>query len=113
MTDTFTWPVHASAAGGSDFNLAQVDFGDGYSQVAALGLNPEKNKWDVTISGFRDDLIGVGKPLTFIRDHIGQSFYWTPPLGDEGYYICKGVRPKDEGSGYFTLNMTFEETFAP
>lgn len=113
MTDTFTWRVHATASGGGDLNVAKAQFGDGYAQIAVIGLNPDRQKWDVTVSGFRDDLVGSGKPLDFIKEHAGQSFFWTPPLGEEGLYVCNAYRPQDQGGGYFTLALTFEETFAP
>ena len=108
MTDTFNWRVHATASGGGDFMLTESRFGDGYRQSAPFGLNNEEQKWSVTVSGSIVDEV-----LAFIRAHKGASFFWTPPKGDQGYYICKRYSPSDQGSGYFTLSLEFEQVFFP
>lgn len=111
MTDTFTWRVHSTAAGGGEFTTAKAQFGDGYSQEVALGINNEVQKWNVTVSERASVL--RDEALDFIRDHRGLSFLWTPPLGEEGYYRCKKYQASDQGGAYFTLNMEFEQVFEP
>lgn len=111
MTDKFTWRVHATASGAGDFSTAKAQFGDGYAQESAVGLNPEVQKWNVTVSGFKADLTPV---MTFIRSHVGIAFFWTPPMGVQGKYKCKRYSgPSDQGSGYFTISFDFEQVFTP
>ena len=112
MTDTFVWKVHATAAGGDKFTVAKAQFGDGFSQVVPLGINPVRQEWDVTVSAYKTDIKTI---RDFLRDHIGQSFFWTPPLEDEpGYYRCDdGSQPSDQGGGYWTLSMRFYEAPQP
>ncbi len=108
MTELFTWRVHATAAGGGEFAMFESKFGDGYMQSSPSGLNNEEQKWNVTVSGEPVDAV-----LAFIRAKKGQSFLWTPPKGGQGYYQCKRYTPADQGSGYFTLNMEFEQVYFP
>lgn len=110
MTDTFTYRVHATASGGGEFKVAAAQFGDGYSQRAADGMNNESQKWNVTVEGYRATIDEI---LAFIRDKQGaESFYWTPPLGVEGFYVCKRYNPQDQGGGLFTLALEFEQVFS-
>lgn len=111
MTDTFTWKVHATASGGGDFMVAEAKLGDGYIQSVPLGLNPDVQKWSVTVSDYRAALLAG--PLAFLRAHPGVAFYWTPPLGVQGKYRCKSYKPTNQGGGYWTLAMEFEQGYSP
>jgi phage-related protein len=107
--DTFSWRVHATASGSAEFVVATAQFGDGYSQRQAIGLNNRKEKWSATVSGWRNEMIPV---RDFLRSKQGSiPFYWTPPLGDPGLYVCTRYTPQDQGSGYYTLSMEFEQVF--
>ncbi len=111
MTDTFTWRVHASASGGGDFMVAEAALGDGYKQSVGLGLNPDVQKWSVTLSGFKADVEPV---MAFIRTHAGSPFYWKPPLGVVGLFRCKTYRiDPSEGGMYYKINLEFEQGYAP
>lgn len=110
MTDTFTWRAITETQGGGQFLTARAQFGDGYSQEVALGLNNETQKWTVVVQG--ED---VAPSLAFIRAHKGyQSFYWkskfdaTPQL-----YRCKQWTPTNQGGNVYTMAYEFEQVFAP
>jgi Phage-related protein len=110
MTDKFTWRVTTDSSGQGDFSTAKAQFGDGYSQEVANGLNSETQKWNVTYSNYAPK---VREVLDFIRGHVGVSFLWTPPFGDEGYYRCKSWSATDQGGNYGVLTMQFEQVYAP
>ena len=56
----------------------------------------------------------VDPALAFIRARKGyESFVWTPPKGVAGLYRCKSYTPRDQGGGFFTLTMEFEQVYAP
>jgi phage-related protein len=107
MTDTFTWRVHDTASGGSEFITARTDFGDGYEQEVPLGLMPEKQKWNVTTEAYAAEM--RNSILAFLRAHIGTAFFWTPPMGVQGYYKCRRFNPTPQGAGLWTVAMEFEQ----
>lgn len=111
MTDTFIWRVHSTASGGGRFAVNKTQFGDGFSQVVPQGLNPHTQQWSITVSAYTADIKTI---RDFLVDHIGESFFWKPPLGVTGYYRCdEGYDPVDQGGGYFTLNAKFYEAPPP
>ena len=112
MTETFTWKSEVGGTSGSgEFKMATAQFGDGYSQDASIGLNPERQKWPVSVSGFRAQLQPV---VDFVRDHSGSTpFYWTPPFGVQGYYKCKTWNLSPNGGDHWTLQLEFEQTYIP
>lgn len=111
MTDTFVWKVLATASGGGEFRVSKAQFGDGYAQEAAYGLNNEVQKWNVTAEGYTTQ---ISAPLAFIRAKAGgEAFYWTPPLGVQGYYRCKSYSINKTGGDHYTMSLVFEQAFYP
>lgn len=111
MTDTFTWGTH-DTSGGGDFTINEAKFGDGYTQSVAIGINAEVQRWSVSTNAYeaemRDDIVA------FLRSHKGVVFYWTPPLGVQGYYVCKdGWKSNYQGGGLWVISLTFEQRFMP
>jgi phage-related protein len=115
MTDTFTWKVTTAASGTGDFAVRESKFGDGYSQIVPAGINNEAQTWNVELIGRdRAGNYGVRDPLAFLRARKGgTSFFWKPPLGVQGYYVCKGYGIRDVGGGLFSLTAKFEQVFYP
>lgn len=111
MADVFTWCVRTEITGTGDFLVKEARFGDGYRQTSADGLNNESQQWPISLVG-REPKIRAA--LDFLRARKGGvSFLWTPPLGDQGYYLCKTYSATPHGNGVFTLTATFEQTFQP
>lgn len=114
MTDTFTWRRYvAEPSGETTFSVAKAQYGDGYSQTAAAGLNNALETWTLDFEGHRvaDDL---GPIETFLRAHAGAtSFYWSPPNGVQGFYRCTALKRTDLGDGWMRLSVTFEQNFQP
>ena len=112
MTETFTWKAEVGGTSGSgEFKVGTAQFGDGYRQDSNIGLNPERQKWPVAVSGFRAQLQPI---VDFVREHSGaMPFYWTPPFGVLGYYKCKTWGLSPNGGDHWTLTMEFEQTYIP
>lgn len=111
MADLFTWQGQLGAQGSADFRVLEAKFGDGYAQVVDDGLNTEVQNWPLSFSGKEAYVQPI---LAFLRSHKGgKSFRWTPPLGTEGLYRCKGYGLVPLGKGLYTLTATFQQYFAP
>lgn len=111
MAEVFTWCVRTDINGSGEFNVKQAQFGDGYRQTSADGLNNETQQWPISIVGRQPK---VGPALEFLRERQGAvSFLWTPPLGVQGLYLCRTYNITPHGNGVFTLNAVFEQTFQP
>lgn len=111
MAEVFNWCVRTDVVGTTDFLTKEARFGDGYRQTSADGLNNETQQWPVSIVG-RADKVRLARD--FLRAHRGAvSFLWTPPLGEQGLYLCKTYNLQAHGGGVYTLSATFEQTFQP
>lgn len=111
MTDTFTWSVDENTEGDVTFRLRTAQFGDGYSQVVADGLNAKIEQWSVVISDLYADEMA---PITaFLDSHVGESFYWTPPDGTQGLYRCTQYKKTPKAANLRTITATFQQVFVP
>lgn len=111
MTTNFTWPVQAKLAGAVKFAVLTAQFGDGYKQTAADGINNQSQSWSVVIRG---SAAQVTPARDFLNARAGyQSFFWTPPLGAQGYYECKEYELHHLGVSNWELTATFEQVFQP
>lgn len=110
MTDTFTWRATIDTSGEGQLTTSRAQFGDGYAQEIPLGLNNDVQKIKVNVEGYESEMQPV---IDFIRSHVGQSFFWKPPLGVVGYYKCNKYSWKDQGGAYFTLSLEFEQGAMP
>lgn len=109
MTDTFTWRVTTNSNGGGEFTVANIQFGDGYSQEVPLGINAEVQKWNVTCVGYKDEVQAI---VDFLRANKGKAFYWKPPLAPQGLFRLTGqYKPVNVGGMLYTINMDFVQVF--
>lgn len=111
MTDTFNFRVTTDASGEIEFIGTQVAFGDGYEQDSPLGINPNRERWTITSNGYYAKVKAV---RDWLKEHQSQAFFWTPPLGEEGYYKCRrisGISP--QGGSYYLITAEFEQVYAP
>ena len=111
MTTTFTWVPLREPVGTVSMRTRKAQFGDGYTQTAADGINNKSQTWPLQ---FR----GTSAKIAAIRDFLDarqgyQSFFWTPPLGAQGYYKCATYTLKPLGAGKYELAATFEQAFQP
>lgn len=110
-TQTFTWAPLVQPTGTANYRVLTAQFGDGYEQTAADGINNKVQSWPLTFSGTADE-------ITPIRDFLDarqgfQSFFWTPPLGVQGYYKCASHTLQHVEGNVYTLTATFKQSFQP
>jgi phage-related protein len=111
MTNTFTWKHDAKPTGAVALRVLSAQFGDGYKQQAADGINNKSQSWPLTFTGF-------SAKVTAIRDFLDacggyQAFYWTPPLGAQGFYKTSTYNVQHLGGDVYALQVTFEQSFQP
>jgi phage-related protein len=111
MTQLFNWKHDAKPSGTTTFRVLTAQFGDGYRQTAADGINNKSDSWPLSFTG-------TAARVTPIRNFLNglggwQSFYWTPPLGAQGFYKCTSHELKHLGGDVYQLSATFEQTFQP
>jgi phage-related protein len=108
---TFTWSVENGATGDITHRVRSVQFGDGYSQKAADGLNSKSQSWPISHTGPQEQVRAI---VDFLDLHRGaKAFLWTPPLGELGLFTCASYRTACRGGEVYTLTATFEQTFHP
>lgn len=110
MTDTFTFVPDVNPTATGNLRQRTAQFGDGYDQAVADGLNTDVQTWPLTFTGVDADIQPI---LDFIRSHVGQRFLWTPPLGVQGYWRCKTYNCTPNGAGWNTLVVTLTQSSAP
>lgn len=110
-TLTFTWKTTAATSGPITLRTRKAQFGDGYSQEVQDGLNNKVGSWSIACVGSKDEMQAVAD---FLDARGGaESFYWTPPLGVQGYYRCATYTPGYQGGDVYTISGTFQQVFAP
>ncbi|WP_414446860.1 phage tail protein [Burkholderia sp. 22PA0099] len=113
MADAFQWsPTVANMSGTDTATVRKAQFGDGYAQRAADGLNNVAAVFDL-------QFIGDAAKITAIRAFLAErggatSFSWKPPLEAAPLlFVCETwSRPTVDGAIY-TMTATFTQTFAP
>ncbi|QGW02825.1 phage tail protein [Proteus terrae subsp. cibarius] len=111
--EEFKWrtQIQDSPSGEFKHRIKEIEFGDGYKQVAGDGINPETQTWPFAYMGLKDEVIPIFK---FIRQHTAKSFIWTPPFGEKGLYRVKAdsISMIPISGGVMKLTATFEQAFS-
>jgi phage-related protein len=91
--------------------VLEAQYGDGYTQTQADGLNSISDTYSVgwnlltraELNAFTD----------FLTAHAGYvPFLWTPPLSSAArQWKCKTWKPVPLGGGWYSLSCTFKESF--
>lgn len=111
-TPTFTWPPLRAAAGESTFRVRAAQFGDGYRQLAADGINNRTQSWQLSFAG-KEARIAPIKAFLDARKGA-ERFHWTPPLEQAPrLFTAGGYSVQAQGKGLYTLSVTFTEAFQP
>lgn len=110
-TQTFTWQPTGSPSGEVKFRVRKAQFGDGYSQSVADGINNKVQSWPLQFVGKKADMQDI---IDFLDARAGyQSFYWTPPMGAQGLYRAESYSPSPQGGPVYNVTATFQQVFAP
>lgn len=108
----FTWEPRTEPVGQVTFKTAQAQFGDGYTQRAANGLNNRQESWPLVFTNSKATILSISK---FLDEHGGYlSFYWTSPTGLKSAFVAPGgytVQP--HGAEMLTLAVTFQSDNNP
>jgi len=115
MPETFDFDVRASPSGQKNFRTIDAQFGDGYSQSAADGINTDWQSWTISARGLIEPdcamAVDIAAIMAFLDAHGGwQSFLWTPPVGTESLYQCKNYGIEKDGDVH-TINATFLQVY--
>lgn len=111
MAETFTWKPDSRPTAKYTNRTKSAQFGDGYEQVVADGINNERQSWPLTFTGNKARAVQI---MQFLRDRKGyQSFYWSPPFGVQTLFRCAEYSPTDLGGGQWAVSATFDQSFQP
>jgi phage-related protein len=113
MADTFIWvPTVANLSGTATATVRKAQFGDGYAQRVADGLNNVASSFNLQFIG---DAAKIAAVLAFLRAKAGaESFYWTPLLWSApALFTCETWGEPTKDGDTYTITATFDQTFAP
>lgn len=112
--DTFYPPV-APSPGTSrkpELKLLEAEFGDGYSQAGADGMNHIRDvftlKWDVLTQGQADVIDAFLRSKRGTMPFLYQHAHTTAPVK----VTCKEWNRDDEAAGLCRFTATFRQSFA-
>jgi phage-related protein len=87
-------------------------FGDGYEQRQASGLNSQRKNWDLKFSLRSDTEAGVIEAFLVARGAV-ESFDWTDINGVSGKYVCMSWQRTKERFNLNTITCKFNQVFEP
>lgn len=104
-------PSYAGSQRKTTARVMKTDFGDGYGQRVADGLNSLRDEWNVIFDSMTEAEMQTAD--TFLRQRLGSlAFTWTPP-GETvpKRWVCNewSVTPLDPGA--FSMSATFVQVF--
>jgi phage-related protein len=109
MADTFTWaPTIAQFAGTATLRVRKAQFGDGYAQTTADGINSRVLSYTLQFVGSAATITAI---LAFIDSHVGVAFNWTPPLRSQLLFKCETYSEAIPDNGTYGVTATFTQSF--
>lgn len=109
--ETFNWSPRVNPQGETKFRVLTAQFGDGYSQAAADGINNRTESWPLQFVG---DASAITPIRAFLDRHAGhRAFFWSPPMGEQGFYRAAQYSLTAMGGGMYTLSVTLDQVFKP
>lgn len=110
MAKVFKWRVEREMSPTIDYRVVETQFGDGYKQTSADGINIKNESYAVKINAYEKE---AGEIMAFFDEHQGwKSFLWKPPLGQLALYTCVDPKPNPQGGGLFVINATFVKSYS-
>ena len=89
--------------------VLKAQFGDGYQQRTADGINTIVRQWNLTFINTTANIADIDSFLTTAGGV--DSFDWTPPHGSAGKFICEAWTRGKDSYGLDSLTATFIEVF--
>jgi phage-related protein len=110
MPATFPYQPSLDVVGTTTYSVRTAQFGDGYSQSVANGINNAVDSWPLTFSGSSAKIAAIKAFLDATQGYV--SFYWTPPLGTQSLFRAGPYTVQPHGADSYTLTVTFTEVFS-
>jgi phage-related protein len=103
---TFTYAYFPDPVEEVEPRVLSAKYGDGYEQIAEDGINARLRKWTVNFvrRNTRSDEI-----KTFLDSYGLVGFYWTPPRGVQGVFICRRYTRTALDYNAWRISAVFEE----
>ena len=110
MAETFKWQYERDVDTTIEYRVIETQFGDGYKQTSADGINTKNESYTIKVHGRENDIKEI---MAFFDAHGGwKSFFWTPPLKTIGLYTCTDPKPTPQGGGLYTISGTFVKSYS-
>lgn len=106
---TFTWGPDWSAQKKRAPRVTVVQYGDGYEQRSADGINTSPQEWSLTFKRDPDSVDDIDDFL-HARNAL-QAFQWTTPKGDTIVVKCEEWTTAYDSPGWYVLTATFKQVF--
>lgn len=107
VLERFSWQVTMDSTGGKSFRVKEVNFGDGYSQVAGDGINTAKKEQKIKYVGLKPELLMV---VAFLDRHAGyKPFVFKHPVFGEGVYLVDKYSYSPIAKDFYSLTFTLNE----
>jgi phage-related protein len=109
---TFTYTPSFSADLEERPIVQRIQFGDGYEQRVAFGINTQPKNWSLQFNNRTDT--ERDNILTFLRARGAvESFDWTDPNGYAGKWICSEWQTSQVSCNFNNITATFRQVFEP
>jgi phage-related protein len=105
-----TYPVYYSARKSTSTRVLKMDYGDGYSQRAADGINTIRDTWEVE---FRGTYSNMDSLQSILEGKAGHTYFtWTAPRGSTAEkWICTEWSRTNLGRDKDAISATFIQVF--
>lgn len=109
---TFSYVPDFDASESIRPNIRRVQFGDGYEQRLAFGLNTQPATWQLNFKNRTDT--ERDNILAFLEARGGvESFDWTPPYGSSAKWVCEEWSTSVEAANINSVQASFRQVFEP
>ena len=107
----FTYDPVADPVGTTKYRVLKAQFGDGYIQTAADGINNTIKSWPLNFAGPKAQM----NPIIAFFDGLAgwKAFLWTPPLGVQGAYRVSSYSLTAQSGDNYLVSATFEQAYKP
>jgi len=111
----FTWVPSSATSGDVEPRAAEIEFGDGYRQAAADGINAARDTWTLVFDPIPSATLADIESFLATKGSW-QQFTWRPPAPWDGADISvvwrRSQRGNLKGAGQKKLTLTFERRYA-
>lgn len=105
-------PVSQASSIEADLNLNRVSFGGGYEQVVPMGINYNRERWNVQWNALT--LTQYNSVLAFLQSVAnGSIITWTPPFqaAQKKFRLDGGWSVVNRGGQIFAVQFNIRQVF--